>query len=168
MYSASETAFSVRSDLKPITKRSQHALHDDQIPELDIMTIAYKYFLDEFAQLTDDERRHRLFNLDALEMLQTIEMVQKDLAIFKLENHIMVDFLEKNDPKLLVGLRHRRTSILKKFRTKGNYNKTIYSIRVVIPARSVPYPCPSIWPAAWEVKDVNLLNISSITKPRPN
>ncbi|KAL7742333.1 hypothetical protein ACLKA6_005589 [Drosophila palustris] len=93
-------------------------LHEDQVPELDIMTIAYKFFLDEFNQLTDEERKYRLANLDALEMLQTIEMVQKDLAIYKLENHIMVDFLEKNDPKLLVGLRHRRTSILKKLQNQ--------------------------------------------------
>ncbi|XP_034475034.1 uncharacterized protein LOC117782158 [Drosophila innubila] len=118
MYSASETAFSIRSDLKQLTKRSQHTMHDDQVPELDIMTIAYKFFLDEFAQLNDEERKYRLSNLDALEMLQTIEMVQKDLAIYKLENHIMVDFLEKNDPKLLVGLRHRRTSILKKLQNQ--------------------------------------------------
>jgi len=93
-------------------------MHDDQVPELDIMTIAYKFFLDEFGQLNDEERKYRLSNLDALEMLQTIEMVQKDLAIYKLENHIMVDFLEKNDPKLLVGLRHRRTSILKKLQNQ--------------------------------------------------
>ncbi|KAL7742334.1 hypothetical protein ACLKA6_005589 [Drosophila palustris] len=118
MYSASETAFSVRSDMKQLTKRSQQMLHEDQVPELDIMTIAYKFFLDEFNQLTDEERKYRLANLDALEMLQTIEMVQKDLAIYKLENHIMVDFLEKNDPKLLVGLRHRRTSILKKLQNQ--------------------------------------------------
>lgn len=116
-------SFSQRSDIKqiPSTKRSQQNVNNDneQVPELDIMSIAYKFFLDEYSQLSDEERRYRLSNLDALEMLQTIEMVQKDLAIYKLENHIMVDFLEKNDPKLLVGLRHRRTSILKKLQSKN-------------------------------------------------
>ncbi|XP_034097657.1 LOW QUALITY PROTEIN: uncharacterized protein LOC132786879 [Drosophila nasuta] len=127
MHSASEAAFSTRSDIKSTTntqlnvnaKRSVHTINEDQYPELDIMSIAYKFYLDEFAHLPDDERRSRLHSLDALEMLQTIETVQKELAIYKLENHIMVDFLEKNDPKLLVGLRHRRTSILKKLHSKS-------------------------------------------------
>ncbi|XP_020800751.1 uncharacterized protein LOC110178089 [Drosophila serrata] len=82
--------------------------------ELDIMGIIYKYFLEDIHTFTDEEREERLGSLDALDMLRTIEQVHNDVATLRLENHIMVEFLEKNDPKLLLGLRQRRTSILKR------------------------------------------------------
>lgn len=87
----------------------------DEMPqELDIMNIIVKYSLDEVAQLTEEDRNNRISLLDALELFNTVGVVHRELANFKLENHIMVDFLEKNDPKLLVGLRNRRASLMKK------------------------------------------------------
>lgn len=87
----------------------------DELPqELDIMSIIVKYFLDEVSQLTEEDRRYKIASLDALELYGTVVVVHRELANFKLENHIMVDFLEKNDPKLLVGLRNRRASLMKK------------------------------------------------------
>lgn len=87
--------------------------------ELDILGISQKYHLDEYLQLNDEERKAKLNLFDSLDMLRTVEEVQKELAIYKLENYIMVDFLEKNDPKLLVGLRQRRTSIVRRMQSKS-------------------------------------------------
>lgn len=97
-------------------KRSTHvpAPGEEMPKELDVMAIAFKFFLDEVDQLTDTERKIRISELDALELYNAVQMVHRELANFKLENHIMVDFLEKNDPKLLVGLRNRRASMMKK------------------------------------------------------
>ncbi|XP_030554825.1 uncharacterized protein LOC115758373 [Drosophila novamexicana] len=110
----------VTNESKFNVRRSQMQMGPDynEPLELDIIGISYKYYLEEYLQLSEEERKQRLFSLDALDMLRTIEEVQKELAIYKLENYIMVDFLEKNDPKLLVGLRQRRTSIMKRLQTK--------------------------------------------------
>lgn len=87
----------------------------DEMPqELDILNIIVKYSLDEVGQLTEEDRDQRIAALDALELFGTVRAIHRELANFKLENHIMVDFLEKNDPKLLVGLRNRRASLMKK------------------------------------------------------
>nr|XP_017004105.2 probable myosin heavy chain ECU04_1000 [Drosophila takahashii] len=86
--------------------------------DLDVVAIIYKYYLEDFRNFTEEERQLRLASLDALDMLRTIEQVHNDVATLRLENHIMVEFLEKNDPKLLLGLRQRRTSILRKLQTK--------------------------------------------------
>ncbi|EDW03976.1 uncharacterized protein LOC6562463 [Drosophila grimshawi] len=98
--------------------KSQVNENDDGRGELDIVTLVSKFYLDDYNQWSDDERANRLADLDALDMWRTIETVQQELAIVKLENYIMVDFLEKNDPKLLIGLRQRRTSILKRIQMK--------------------------------------------------
>lgn len=87
--------------------------------ELDIGAISHKYHLDDYLQMTDEERRIKLSLMDSLDMLKSVEDIQKELAIYKLENYIMVDFLEKNDPKLLVGLRQRRTSMVKRMQSKS-------------------------------------------------
>ncbi|XP_017856984.1 PREDICTED: uncharacterized protein LOC108609751 [Drosophila arizonae] len=87
--------------------------------ELDIAAISHKYHLDDYLQMTEEERRVLLVQMDSLDMLRTVEEIQKELAIYKLENYIMVDFLEKNDPKLLVGLRQRRTSMVKRMQSKS-------------------------------------------------
>ncbi|ALC38545.1 CG13693 [Drosophila busckii] len=92
----------------------------EEPPDLDMTAIAYKFFLDDFHRLSEEDRRMRLAGLDGIEMLRTIEQIQAEMATFKLENHIMVEFLEKNDPKLLVGLRQRRTSVMKKTQSKRN------------------------------------------------
>lgn len=86
--------------------------------ELDILAIIYKFYLEDFHTFTDEEREERLASMDALDMLRTIEQVHSDVATLRLENHIMVEFLEKNDPKLLLGLRQRRTSIMKRLQNK--------------------------------------------------
>nr|NP_608505.1 uncharacterized protein Dmel_CG13693 [Drosophila melanogaster]AAF51528.1 uncharacterized protein Dmel_CG13693 [Drosophila melanogaster] len=86
--------------------------------DLDVVAIIYKFYLEDFRNFTEEERQLRLSSLDAIDMLHTIEQVHNDVATLRLENHIMVEFLEKNDPKLLLGLRQRRTSILRKLQTK--------------------------------------------------
>lgn len=116
----SHSTHSIASDKKSIksTKSAPGAPPEpapDEMPqELDIMNIIVKYFLDEVSQLTEGDRRYKIASLDALELYGTVIVVHRELANFKLENHIMVDFLEKNDPKLLVGLRNRRASLMKK------------------------------------------------------
>ncbi|EDW77261.1 uncharacterized protein Dwil_GK18204 [Drosophila willistoni] len=105
-----------RKSVKSHASKSQFL---DIAPELDISAIMYKYYLDDFRTLTEEEREQRLASLDALEMLRTIEQVNNEVATLRLENHILVEFLEKNDPKLLLGLRQRRTSILKRLQNKG-------------------------------------------------
>ncbi|XP_017021762.1 cilia- and flagella-associated protein 263 [Drosophila kikkawai] len=112
---------SIRTEMSRRSMRS-HASRiqvDNWVPqELDVTGIIDKFFLEDFHTYSDEEREERLAGLDALEMLRTIELVHNDVATLRLENHIMVEFLEKNDPKLLMGLRQRRTSILKRLQTK--------------------------------------------------
>lgn len=106
--------------VKSIKRSTTHTQATDEMPkELDVMAIAYQYFLDEVGQLTNEERKMRISALDALELYSAVQMVHREVANFKLENHIMVDFLEKNDPKLLIGLRYRRASIMKKSEAAG-------------------------------------------------
>ncbi|XP_068146872.1 cilia- and flagella-associated protein 263 [Drosophila tropicalis] len=104
-----------RKSLKSHPSKSQL----DIAPELDISAIMYKYYLEDFRTFTEEEREQRLAGLDALDMLRTIEQVNNEVATLRLENHILVEFLEKNDPKLLLGLRQRRTSILKRLQNKS-------------------------------------------------
>ncbi|XP_064540944.1 uncharacterized protein LOC135430268 [Drosophila montana] len=118
MMSYSEKSLGTTESRFNVRRSQLQVADDDEPPEIDIIGIAYKFYLDDYLNLSEEERKQRLSDLDALEMLRTIEEVQKELAIYKLENYIMVDFLEKNDPKLLVGLRQRRTSILKRLQTK--------------------------------------------------
>ncbi|XP_030384860.1 uncharacterized protein LOC115632035 [Scaptodrosophila lebanonensis] len=107
---------SATSDAKSLLSKSQMI---DVPQDLDIPAICYKYYLDDYHSCTDEERERIHEKLDALEMLRTIDLLHNDLATLRLENCILVDFLEKNDPKLLIGLRQRRTSILKKLQNKN-------------------------------------------------
>ncbi|BFF94690.1 uncharacterized protein DMAD_12252 [Drosophila madeirensis] len=113
-----DVSMSHKSDLK--SHLSKAALHQEFVPpqDLDISAIMYKYYLEEYRKYTPEERDSRLATFDAMDMLRTIEQIHNDVATMKLENYIMVEFLEKNDPKLLIGLRQRRTSILKRFQNK--------------------------------------------------
>ncbi|XP_017068452.1 uncharacterized protein LOC108106099 [Drosophila eugracilis] len=108
--------------------------------DLDVVAIIYKYYLEDFRNFTEEERQTRLASLDALDMLHTIEQVHNDVATLRLENHIMVEFLEKNDPKLLLGLRQRRTSILRKLQAKRGSGQGSHGIssRHSSSKRSIP------------------------------
>ncbi|EDV33450.1 uncharacterized protein Dana_GF20755 [Drosophila ananassae] len=106
--------------------------------EVDIVAIIYKFYLEDFRNFSEEEKEIRLAGLDALDMLRTVEQVHNDVATLRLENHIMVEFLEKNDPKLLLGLRQRRTSILRRLQTKRNSGSHVASSRHSSSKRSIP------------------------------
>ncbi|TDG44504.1 hypothetical protein AWZ03_009082 [Drosophila navojoa] len=120
MFSISEKSIgTIESKFNVNRSQSQApAVIEPENYELDIAAISHKYHLDDYLQMTDEERRVKLTQMDALDMLRTVEEIQKELAIYKLENYIMVDFLEKNDPKLLVGLRQRRNSMAKRMQSR--------------------------------------------------
>uniref|UniRef100_A0A1A9ZZF0 Cilia- and flagella-associated protein 263 n=1 Tax=Glossina pallidipes TaxID=7398 RepID=A0A1A9ZZF0_GLOPL len=65
--------------------------------------------LDTFFQLSGEEQDERLASIDAVELFTALRDVNRELAMARLENHFLIDFLEKNDPKLLIGLQQRKS-----------------------------------------------------------
>lgn len=65
--------------------------------------------LDTFFQLSAEEQEERLASIDAVELFTALRDVNRELAMARLENHFLIDFLEKNDPKLLIGLQQRKS-----------------------------------------------------------
>ncbi|XP_073827272.1 cilia- and flagella-associated protein 263 [Musca autumnalis] len=63
-----------------------------------------------FFQLSEEEQEERLAKIDALELFQALQDINRELAMSRLENLYLTDFLEKNDPKLLIGLAQRRAT----------------------------------------------------------
>lgn len=63
-----------------------------------------------FFRLSEEEQDERLLKIDAIELFQAVQDVNRDLAMTRLENLYLTDFLEKNDPKLLIGLQQRRAT----------------------------------------------------------
>ncbi|XP_017151499.1 uncharacterized protein LOC108161698 [Drosophila miranda] len=132
-----------KSDIKSRLSHKSGLQHEYVAPQdLDITAITYKFYLEEYRSYTAEERVARLATFDAMEMLQTIEQIHNDVATMKLENYIMVEFLEKNDPKLLIGLRQRRTSIMKRLQNKQRtsmHGSQMMSSRKSSSKRSIPF-----------------------------
>lgn len=78
--------------------------------ELALETFINNIQLHTFFKLSEDEQNERLTKIDVLELFQAVQNVYHEFAMAKLENHFLIDFLEKNDPKLLIGLEKRRAT----------------------------------------------------------
>ncbi|XP_061388917.1 coiled-coil domain-containing protein 113 [Musca vetustissima] len=86
------------------------ALSQQEEANLALETFINSLQLPMFFQLAEGEQDERLAKLDALELYQALQDVNRDLAMARLENLYLSDFLEKNDPKLLIGLQQRRAT----------------------------------------------------------
>lgn len=64
--------------------------------------------LQTFFELTKSEQDERLARIDALELYHVVQDTNRELEMYRLENYLLTDFLQKNDPKLLIGLEERR------------------------------------------------------------
>ncbi|XP_017461383.1 PREDICTED: coiled-coil domain-containing protein 113 [Rhagoletis zephyria] len=64
--------------------------------------------LDLFRLMNEDAKNQYLEKYDALDMFTAVQEINRELASVKLENHFLTDFLERNDPNMLVGLEPRR------------------------------------------------------------
>ncbi|KAM7353197.1 cilia- and flagella-associated protein 263 [Cochliomyia hominivorax] len=67
--------------------------------------------LSKFFQSSDDEQKELLKNIDVLELFRAVQYITHELGMLQLENYFLIDFLQKNDAKLLIGLaQHRATA----------------------------------------------------------
>lgn len=92
-------------------KRASHKSYALSVaPTENIGTEAYIYgwHLDKFFEQSEEEQEYQLSNIDAIELFGALQEANRELAMARLENHFLIDFLEKNDPKLLVGLQQLR------------------------------------------------------------
>lgn len=80
--------------------------------DLALETFINSLQLPEFFQLDEDEQAERLSKIDVLELFRALQNFNRELAMVRLENYVLTDFLEKNDPKLLIGLEQRRATAM--------------------------------------------------------
>ncbi|XP_058977097.1 coiled-coil domain-containing protein 113-like [Musca domestica] len=90
--------------------RALAALSQQEDAKLALETFINGLQLPVFFQLSEEEQDERLAKIDALELFQALQDINRDLAMARLENLYLTDFLEKNDPKLLIGLQQRRAT----------------------------------------------------------
>lgn len=90
--------------------RALAALSQQEDAKLVLETFINGLQLPVFFQLSEEEQDERLAKIDALELFQALQDINRDLAMARLENLYLTDFLEKNDPKLLIGLQQRRAT----------------------------------------------------------
>ncbi|XP_037815081.1 uncharacterized protein LOC119605831 [Lucilia sericata] len=93
-----------RKQLQPLTS------NDIASNELALENFINSLELSTFFQLPEDEQKLRLDKLDVLELYQAAQNINREFGMIKLENFFLIDFLEKNDPKLLIGLEQRRAT----------------------------------------------------------
>ena len=82
----------------------------DDNEELALESFINSLQLPDFFQLDVEEQDQRLSKIDVLELFRALQNFNRELAMVRLENHVLTDFLEKNDPKLLIGLEQRRAT----------------------------------------------------------
>lgn len=92
---------------KPSSRKSL-ALSNTATENMGMEAFIYGLHLDRFFDQSEEEQEYQLSNIDAIELFVALQEANRELAMAKLENHFLVDFLEKNDPKLLVGLQQYR------------------------------------------------------------
>ncbi|XP_023295748.2 uncharacterized protein LOC111678587 [Lucilia cuprina] len=93
-----------RKQLQPLTS------NDIASNELALENFINSLQLSTFFQLPEDEQKLRLDKFDVLELYQAAQNINREFGMVKLENFFLIDFLEKNDPKLLIGLEQRRAT----------------------------------------------------------
>ncbi|XP_065358449.1 uncharacterized protein LOC135952441 [Calliphora vicina] len=93
------------------TRKLQPQSHNEVASdELALETFINNLQLPIFFQLSEDEQQERLDKIDVLELFHAVQNINHELGMVKLENYFLIDFLEKNDPKLLIGLQQRRAT----------------------------------------------------------
>lgn len=90
------------------TSRKSLAISNTNTDNVGTEAFIYGLHLDTFFQQSEDEQEYQLSNIDAIELFGALQEANRELAMVRLENHFLIDFLEKNDPKLLVGLQQLR------------------------------------------------------------
>ncbi|XP_055849747.1 uncharacterized protein LOC129914488 [Episyrphus balteatus] len=68
----------------------------------------YELLFTVYNQRDTEGLKDCLEKSDALDVFRMVQEVNRELTSVKLENVILIDFLQKNDPRLLVGLDHVR------------------------------------------------------------
>ncbi|XP_067622100.1 cilia- and flagella-associated protein 263 [Eurosta solidaginis] len=94
--------------------------------------------LDLYRLLQEEAKSEYLEKYDALDMLNAVQEINRELAAVKLENHFLTDFLERNDPKMLLGLKARRiTPTLQKRPTTTSSSPGSTFVSNTTPRRSI-------------------------------
>lgn len=88
--------------------RSPFQPTENTADEFTLETFINNLQLDVYRLMNDEERIEYLERFDALDMFMAVQEINRELAVVKLENHFLTDFLERNDPKMLIGLKTRR------------------------------------------------------------
>lgn len=105
--SVNSVATTPQSFITPLKTRPQYHVFGQDKQDDNIEHFIQNLNLGAYRTLDDEEKTEHLINVDALELFQVTQEISRELAVVKLENHVLTDFLEKNDPRMLVGLRRR-------------------------------------------------------------
>ncbi|XP_053958423.1 girdin [Anastrepha ludens] len=94
--------------------------------------------LDLYRLMNEEAKNEYLEKYDALDMFTAVQEINHELASVKLENHFLTDFLERNDPKMLFGLKQRRTTAEQQRRlTTASISAASAHLSIATPRRSV-------------------------------
>lgn len=112
-YSVSQHSKSIASNdrnsssFRPTHARSV-AANNEVDGELALESYINSLQLQTFGNLSPEEQDECLDKMDSLELYDAVQKINIESAMIKLEIHFLTDFLDKNDPKLLIGLQQRR------------------------------------------------------------
>lgn len=110
--SSNITARTLTSGILASTQRKQLPQSQTDIESNELVLESYinSLQLSIFFQLSEEEQKERLQKIDVLELFHALENLNHELAMVQLENYFLIDFLQKNDAKLLIGLEQRRAT----------------------------------------------------------
>lgn len=112
-------------------------INENPVGEFTLETFINNLQLDLYRLMNEEGKDEYLEKYDALDMFTAVQEINRELAIVKLENHFLIDFLERNDPKMLIGLKTRRITASAQRRTTTTSSVGSARLSNATPRRSI-------------------------------
>ncbi|XP_011186781.2 coiled-coil domain-containing protein 113 [Zeugodacus cucurbitae] len=131
------TYVSVRPNSLDTRGKMPYQVNENQTAEFTLETFINNLQLDLYRLMNEEAKDEYLEKYDALDMFTAVQEINRELAIVKLENHFLIDFLERNDPKMLIGLKTRRFTATAQRRTTTTSSVGSARLSNATPRRSI-------------------------------
>ncbi|XP_011200499.1 girdin [Bactrocera dorsalis] len=112
-------------------------MNEGAVTDFTLETFINNLQLDLYRLMNEEAKDEYLEKYDALDMFTAVQEINRELAIVKLENHFLIDFLERNDPKMLIGLKTRRITASAQRRTTTTSSVGSARLSNATPRRSI-------------------------------
>ncbi|XP_018796837.1 PREDICTED: girdin [Bactrocera latifrons] len=112
-------------------------INEGAVTDFTLETFINNLQLDLYRLMNEEAKDEYLEKYDALDMFTAVQEINRELAIVKLENHFLIDFLERNDPKMLIGLKTRRITASAQRRTTTTSSVGSARLSNATPRRSI-------------------------------